>query len=211
MAVDLLLSVPCASWLSVRRACSAASSRSGCHATGSSRARASRSCRSSTSSSRRCPDGATFPSRRSSPMSPRPGVAADLVVEPPRRRLPPCRGLSGEAEADFEKGYRVNLDGTRFLLEAVRRWARVPAARRLRLVDRRVRRAVPGGDRRRLPHDAADELRDAEGDRRVAARPTTAAADSSTASGCACRRSACGPARRTGPRRASSRASSASR
>jgi nucleoside-diphosphate-sugar epimerase len=28
--------------------------------------------------------------------------------------------LSGEAEADFEKGYRVNLDGTRHLLEAVR-------------------------------------------------------------------------------------------
>jgi nucleoside-diphosphate-sugar epimerase len=28
--------------------------------------------------------------------------------------------VSGEAEADFEKGYRVNLDGTRALLEAVR-------------------------------------------------------------------------------------------
>jgi len=28
--------------------------------------------------------------------------------------------VSGEAEADFEKGYRINLDGTRFLLEAVR-------------------------------------------------------------------------------------------
>lgn len=29
--------------------------------------------------------------------------------------------VSGEAEADFEKGYRVNLDGTRNLLEAIRR------------------------------------------------------------------------------------------
>jgi D-erythronate 2-dehydrogenase len=28
--------------------------------------------------------------------------------------------VSGEAEADFEKGYRVNLDATRFLFEAVR-------------------------------------------------------------------------------------------
>jgi D-erythronate 2-dehydrogenase len=28
--------------------------------------------------------------------------------------------VSGEAEADFEKGYRINLDGTRSLLEAVR-------------------------------------------------------------------------------------------
>ncbi len=29
--------------------------------------------------------------------------------------------VSGEAEADFEKGYRINLDGTRHLLDAVRR------------------------------------------------------------------------------------------
>ena len=28
--------------------------------------------------------------------------------------------LSGEAEADFEKGYRVNLDGTRLLFDAIR-------------------------------------------------------------------------------------------
>jgi nucleoside-diphosphate-sugar epimerase len=28
--------------------------------------------------------------------------------------------VSGEAEADFEKGYRINLDGTRLLLEAIR-------------------------------------------------------------------------------------------
>ena len=29
--------------------------------------------------------------------------------------------VSGEAEADFEKGYRVNLDGTRYLFEAIRK------------------------------------------------------------------------------------------
>src|SRR3954470_13994382 len=28
--------------------------------------------------------------------------------------------VSGEAEADFEKGYRVNLDATRILFEAIR-------------------------------------------------------------------------------------------
>ena len=28
--------------------------------------------------------------------------------------------VSGEAEADFDKGYRINLDGTRYLLEAIR-------------------------------------------------------------------------------------------
>ena len=44
--------------------------------------------------------------------------------------MPPCAPdvifhlaaiVSGEAEADFEKGYRVNLDGTRFLFEAIRK------------------------------------------------------------------------------------------
>jgi nucleoside-diphosphate-sugar epimerase len=29
--------------------------------------------------------------------------------------------VSGEAEADFEKGYRINLDGTRYLIEAIRK------------------------------------------------------------------------------------------
>jgi nucleoside-diphosphate-sugar epimerase len=41
--------------------------------------------------------------------------------------------VSGEAEADFDKGYRVNLDGTRNLLEAVRQ-AAASAAYRPRLV-----------------------------------------------------------------------------
>src|SRR5580658_5415346 len=29
--------------------------------------------------------------------------------------------VSGEAEADFEKGYAINLDGTRMIFEAIRR------------------------------------------------------------------------------------------
>jgi nucleoside-diphosphate-sugar epimerase len=28
--------------------------------------------------------------------------------------------VSGEAEADFDKGYRINLDGTRYLIDAIR-------------------------------------------------------------------------------------------
>jgi D-erythronate 2-dehydrogenase len=41
--------------------------------------------------------------------------------------------VSGEAEADFDKGYRVNLDGTRHLLEAIRREG-MPRPYRPRLV-----------------------------------------------------------------------------
>ena len=81
-----------------------------------------------------------------------PGVAADLVEDRPDLIFHLAAVVSGEAEADLEKGYRVNLDGTRSLLDAVReRRRRVPSAGRLHLVDRGVRRAVPGGDRRRPP------------------------------------------------------------
>ncbi len=58
--------------------------------------------------------------------------------------------VSGEAEADFDKGYRINLDGTRHLFEAIRREGlRQPlqATPRLHLVDRGVRRAFPGAHR----------------------------------------------------------------
>lgn len=50
-----------------------------------------------------------------------PGVAESLVVERPDLIFHLAAIVSGEAEADFEKGYRVNLDGTRNLLEAIRR------------------------------------------------------------------------------------------
>ena len=49
-----------------------------------------------------------------------PGVAAGLVAKRPDLIFHLAAIVSGEAEADFEKGYRINLDGTRFLLEAIR-------------------------------------------------------------------------------------------
>ncbi|MEP9386274.1 D-erythronate dehydrogenase [Mesorhizobium sp. KR9-304] len=48
------------------------------------------------------------------------GVAARLAAERPDLIFHLAAIVSGEAEADFEKGYRVNLDGTRALLEAIR-------------------------------------------------------------------------------------------
>ncbi len=49
------------------------------------------------------------------------GVARDLVSGRPDVIFHLAAVVSGEAEADLEKGYRVNLDGTRFLLDGVRR------------------------------------------------------------------------------------------
>jgi D-erythronate 2-dehydrogenase len=51
---------------------------------------------------------------------PAPGAAAKAVAERPDVVFHLAGVVSGEAETDFEKGYRVNLDGTRALLEAVR-------------------------------------------------------------------------------------------
>ena len=48
------------------------------------------------------------------------GVAAKLIAGRPDLIFHLAAIVSGEAEADFEKGYRVNLDGTRALLEAIR-------------------------------------------------------------------------------------------
>lgn len=49
-----------------------------------------------------------------------PGTAEKLVSGRPDLIFHLAAIVSGEAEADFDKGYRINLDGTRFLLEAVR-------------------------------------------------------------------------------------------
>jgi nucleoside-diphosphate-sugar epimerase len=49
-----------------------------------------------------------------------PGVAATLVPSRPDVVFHLAAVLSGEAEADFEKGYDVNLDGTRLLFDAIR-------------------------------------------------------------------------------------------
>jgi len=49
-----------------------------------------------------------------------PGSAETLIKERPDFIFHLAAVVSGEAEADFEKGYRVNLDSTRYLLEAIR-------------------------------------------------------------------------------------------
>ena len=49
-----------------------------------------------------------------------PGEAAALVADRPDVIFHLAAIVSGEAEADFDKGYRINLDGTRYLLDAVR-------------------------------------------------------------------------------------------
>jgi nucleoside-diphosphate-sugar epimerase len=49
-----------------------------------------------------------------------PGVARELLTGRPEIIFHLAAVVSGEAEADFEKGYRANLDGTRLLLDAVR-------------------------------------------------------------------------------------------
>jgi len=67
------------------------------------------------------PDGATFRVDALVADVADVGVVADLVSSRPEVVFHLAAVLSGEAEADFEKGYRVNLDGTRFLLDAVRR------------------------------------------------------------------------------------------
>ena len=49
-----------------------------------------------------------------------PGVAEKLLAGRPEVIIDLAAVVSGEAERDFAKGYRVNLDATRHLLEAVR-------------------------------------------------------------------------------------------
>jgi nucleoside-diphosphate-sugar epimerase len=49
-----------------------------------------------------------------------PGEAEQLVAERPDVIFHLAAIVSAEAEADFDKGYRINLDGTRRLFEAVR-------------------------------------------------------------------------------------------
>lgn len=49
-----------------------------------------------------------------------PGIAANVVLARPDVIFHLAAIVSGEAEADFDKGYRVNLDGTRHLFDAIR-------------------------------------------------------------------------------------------
>ncbi|HZO00472.1 MAG TPA: D-erythronate dehydrogenase [Burkholderiales bacterium] len=61
-------------------------------------------------------DGASFVSDLSAP-----GEAEKLVASRPELIFHLAAIVSGEAEADFDKGYRINLDGTRRLFEAIRK------------------------------------------------------------------------------------------
>ncbi|TMJ69482.1 MAG: SDR family oxidoreductase, partial [Alphaproteobacteria bacterium] len=49
-----------------------------------------------------------------------PGEAAKAIADRPETIFHLAGVVSGEAEVDFDKGYQVNLDGTRALLEAIR-------------------------------------------------------------------------------------------
>ena len=72
-----------------------------------------------------------------------PGVAEKLVADRPDVIFHLAAIVSGEAELDFDKGYRINLDGTRMLLDADQaRRRRLQAEGRLHLVDCGIRRAV---------------------------------------------------------------------
>ena len=56
-----------------------------------------------------------------------PGAARAMLESRPDTIFHLAAVVSGEAEADFDKGYRSNLDGTRALLEAVRgTWSTAP-------------------------------------------------------------------------------------
>lgn len=55
-----------------------------------------------------------------------PGVAAQLMQQKPDLIFHLAAVVSGEAERDFDKGYRINLDGTRYLLEAAREAGHCP-------------------------------------------------------------------------------------
>ncbi|WP_426239452.1 D-erythronate dehydrogenase [Pararhizobium sp. DWP1-1-3] len=49
-----------------------------------------------------------------------PGEAGSLIAARPDVIFHLAAIVSGEAELDFEKGYRINLDGTRYLFDAIR-------------------------------------------------------------------------------------------
>ncbi len=105
-----------------------------------------------------------------------PGAAAKLIAERPAFIFHLAGVVSGEAEIDFDKGYHVNLDGTRALLGSDppgRR--RLQAEDDLHLVDRGLWRAVSLCHPGRISPHAADILRHAESDQRTAARRLCAA------------------------------------
>jgi nucleoside-diphosphate-sugar epimerase len=67
------------------------------------------------------PAGAQFETRTVTSDFADPGAAEKLIGERPDVIFHLAAIVSGEAEADFDKGYRINLDGTRYLFDAVRK------------------------------------------------------------------------------------------
>ncbi len=67
------------------------------------------------------PSTASFPMKTVASDFSTPGEAEKLVAERPDVIFHLAAIVSGEAEADFDKGYRINFDGTRLLFDAIRR------------------------------------------------------------------------------------------
>ncbi|MBX3513775.1 MAG: SDR family oxidoreductase [Xanthobacteraceae bacterium] len=67
------------------------------------------------------PENASFPVSASASDFSMPGEVEKLVAAKPDMIFHLAAIVSGEAEADLDKGYRINLDGTRFLLDAIKR------------------------------------------------------------------------------------------
>ena len=67
------------------------------------------------------PAKASFPISASASDVSLPGEAEKLVASKPDMIFHLAAIVSGEAEADLDKGYRINLDGTRFLLDAIKK------------------------------------------------------------------------------------------
>src|SRR5262249_40189655 len=72
------------------------------------------------------PAGAGVPVTLATGDLPAMGEADRLIADRPHVIFHLAAIVSGEAEQDFDKGYRINMDGTRALLEAVRATGHVP-------------------------------------------------------------------------------------
>ena len=66
------------------------------------------------------PENATVPIEVVASDFAEPGAMAKLIASKPEVIFHLAAIVSGEAEADFDKGYRINLDGTRYLIDAIR-------------------------------------------------------------------------------------------
>jgi nucleoside-diphosphate-sugar epimerase len=72
------------------------------------------------------PAGAKIPVSIATGDLPAAGEAEKLLAERPDTLFHLAAIVSGEAEQDFDKGYRINMDGTRGLLEAIRKAGHKP-------------------------------------------------------------------------------------